>query len=280
MGFDICPQSWVTQSFGCTSYPLEWFRPDCSAQRFHAGLDLGANLGAGVYATRRGRIVANQDPAHWIRQCAAIGGRLVNEPYLGSSAVFLECQEGGRTITIGYGHLDRAAVRPGDLVEVGRLLGGVGTHGASCGTHLHVEVRVDGARQGPPWANILDPGPWLTFAKTKPQEVDDMPNILVTGDQQPDPRHGNGAVYLGVNWPGGPVVYLPSNAVVDAYKAEIRRVGGNPDIQRVSEYVLDDRLEVSAHYARVDPTAWKAELDAIKAAQDATNAKLDALAAK
>ncbi|RTH03511.1 hypothetical protein CSW50_04920 [Thermus scotoductus] len=52
-----------------------------------------------------------------------------------------------------YGHLSRLAVRPGQRVEKGQVLGYVGSTGRSTGPHLHYSVY----RYGSP----LDPRPYL-----------------------------------------------------------------------------------------------------------------------
>lgn len=48
-----------------------------------------------------------------------------------------------------YAHLARIAVRPGQRVEAGARLGGMGSTGRSTGTHLHYEVWVNGRAQNP-----------------------------------------------------------------------------------------------------------------------------------
>lgn len=52
-----------------------------------------------------------------------------------------------------YGHLSRLAVRPGQRVEKGQVLGYVGSTGRSTGPHLHYGVY----RYGSP----VDPRPYL-----------------------------------------------------------------------------------------------------------------------
>lgn len=48
-----------------------------------------------------------------------------------------------------YAHLARVGVRPGQRVELGQTLGGMGSTGRSTGTHLHYEVWVNGRAQNP-----------------------------------------------------------------------------------------------------------------------------------
>lgn len=182
LGFDVLPAATrVTQGFGCTDYNGEWLAPWCGADFFHAGVDLAADdiFGKPVYTTRSGVVVANQDPAHRIVQCAAIGGQVVFEPYLGVNAVVVQVDEDGRRVWMEFGHLNSAAVRPGDRVEVGDVVGYVGTHGASCGSHLHLEVRTDGPWQGVPnhAAAVIDPTSYLMASGGKKMTRDDWAAI-------------------------------------------------------------------------------------------------------
>ncbi len=116
----------VTSYFGMRKNP---FGP---GYEFHDGLDFAAPYGAPVYATGSG-VVARTG---WM---GAYG-----------LAVLLDHAEGYQTL---YGHLSRLAVRPGQRVEKGQVLGYVGSTGRSTGPHLHYSVY----RYGSP----LDPRPYL-----------------------------------------------------------------------------------------------------------------------
>ena len=61
----------------------------------------------------------------------------------------------GYGMTTRYGHLSRIAVRPGQTVRRGDVIGYVGSTGRSTGYHLHYEVLVDGQAVDP-LAYILD----------------------------------------------------------------------------------------------------------------------------
>jgi len=167
MAFDICPAATtVTQSFGDTTFALEWPAPWAAGGFFHAGIDLvGADIDRKpVFATRPGTIVAMDDPVHTIH----IAGQTIEEPFLGPNAVCLMVTEQDRTVFIEYGHLASASVSAGQEVQAGDELGTVGTRGASTGAHLHVEVRTDGPHQQVRTdvrdAAIIDPEPYLTHA--------------------------------------------------------------------------------------------------------------------
>jgi murein DD-endopeptidase MepM/ murein hydrolase activator NlpD len=59
----------------------------------------------------------------------------------------------GSGVYTGYWHLQELAVRRGDRVQPGQLLGRVGSTGLSTGAHLHWELRVNGI--------AVDPLQWL-----------------------------------------------------------------------------------------------------------------------
>ena len=54
-----------------------------------------------------------------------------------------------QTFTTRYGHFSRFAVKLGQHVEQGDLLGYSGSTGASTGPHLHFEIRRNGTPQNP-----------------------------------------------------------------------------------------------------------------------------------
>ena len=53
-----------------------------------------------------------------------------------------------------YGHLSRFAVKPGQVVKRGDVIGYVGSTGRSTGAHLHYEIHANG--------NLLNPLQLLT----------------------------------------------------------------------------------------------------------------------
>lgn len=95
---------------------------------FHNGLDLAAPRGSRVFAARDGRVITAG-----------------NDPVLGLH-VILSHAGGYETL---YGHLDSIAVELDQIVTSGRLLGRVGSTGASTGAHLHFEVRKQGEARDP-----------------------------------------------------------------------------------------------------------------------------------
>jgi murein DD-endopeptidase MepM/ murein hydrolase activator NlpD len=97
--------------------------------RFHPGLDFPAPSGTAVFAARAGRVT-------WAGWWPGGLGNLVSVAH-GS---------GVRTL---YGHLSSVAVRRGQRVTTGSLVGRVGSTGLSTGPHLHFELRVRGGAIDP-----------------------------------------------------------------------------------------------------------------------------------
>ena len=136
----------VSQDFGCTDYAGEWRVNWCPQGRFHSGIDLAANLGQLVYTTRSGVVT------------------VVGINYLGPYAVGIKTDEGPFLV---FGHLNTAAVKVGDRVTAGQVIGACGTRGNSSGPHVHFAARTDAATEDV-WSNrtdtrILDPTPYLTL---------------------------------------------------------------------------------------------------------------------
>jgi murein DD-endopeptidase MepM/ murein hydrolase activator NlpD len=101
---------------------------------FHPGLDYVAGSGVPVVAAGAG----------CVRTAGWDGGGYGN-------LVVLVHRLG---VTSWYAHLSSIAVRPGECVAAGRLLGRVGATGHATGPHLHFEVRVRGAAVDPLTAGL------------------------------------------------------------------------------------------------------------------------------
>jgi murein DD-endopeptidase MepM/ murein hydrolase activator NlpD len=93
----------------------------------HTGQDFAAKIGTPVRAALAG-VVSIEQP-QW-------AGKLVR----------LHHSNG---IETWYAHLSAVAVRPGQRVAAGTVIGAVGNNGNSTGPHLHFEVRVDGSPVDP-----------------------------------------------------------------------------------------------------------------------------------
>lgn len=94
----------------------------------HLGVDLRAAAGERVRAAGSGRVV------------------LAGNFYLSGNSVFIDHGDGVYSM---YFHLSRIAVRKGERVAAGAVIGRAGATGRSAGPHLHFGMRVKGAHVDP-----------------------------------------------------------------------------------------------------------------------------------
>ncbi len=104
----------ITDKFGYRIHPIT------KKRQFHAGIDLSAATGTAIYA-----------PADGVVEYAK--GKGTYGKYL-----LLDHPFGFKT---AYGHLSRFAVKKGDYISKGDIIGYVGNTGRSTGPHLHFEIR-------------------------------------------------------------------------------------------------------------------------------------------
>lgn len=79
---------------------------------------------------------------------AAAGGVVLEVGVHPEYGQTLELDHGSRLTTL-YAHLQRALVKPGDIVKRGQVVAEVGNSGRSTGPHLHFEVLLQGVPQNP-----------------------------------------------------------------------------------------------------------------------------------
>jgi murein DD-endopeptidase MepM/ murein hydrolase activator NlpD len=114
---------WLTGSFGNRADPF-----DGSSKEFHPGIDISTEKGQPVYATAAGVV-----------DSAAFSGDYGNMVVL----------RHGFGLATRYGHLQRFAVKQGQAVRRGDVIGYVGSTGRSTGNHLHYEILANGALLNP-----------------------------------------------------------------------------------------------------------------------------------
>jgi len=119
---------WPTDVREITS-PFGWrIHPVFGSQRFHSGIDIGADYGDAVVAADGGVVIF----ADWM------GGY--------GKAVIIEHGNGVSTL---YAHNSGLLVSEGQRVRKGEIVSRVGSTGYSTGPHLHFEVRQDGTPVNP-----------------------------------------------------------------------------------------------------------------------------------
>ncbi|MEM1132343.1 MAG: M23 family metallopeptidase [Pseudomonadota bacterium] len=112
----------ITSRYGMRRHPILGYK------RMHAGIDFGARHGSPIYA--------------------ATDGVITYAARKGGYGKFVRIKHAGGLGT-GYGHMSRIAVRNGQRVRRGQIIGYVGSTGLSTGPHLHYEVYRNGRTVNP-----------------------------------------------------------------------------------------------------------------------------------
>ena len=119
----------ITSGFGKRYHPV------LKTLRNHTGIDIAAPKGTPIYATADGT-VSRENPGSGYGICV-----LLNHGYSYQTL---------------YAHMSKAAVRPGQKVKRGQLIGYVGSTGMSSGAHLHYEVIKNGQPVNPIYYFYID----------------------------------------------------------------------------------------------------------------------------
>lgn len=118
----------------------------------HEGLDLYAPDGANIYAAADGVV--------------EMAGHPSGHPY--GLQIRLRHEVNGRVFRTIYAHLSKILVRQNDSVKAGDLIGLADNTGNSFGSHLHLTLKIEGARTPGYPAEIVDPLPYLEQATPPP----------------------------------------------------------------------------------------------------------------
>ena len=120
----------ISSPFGVRVHPITGTR------RMHTGTDFRGGMGTPIYAAAGGEVV----------RAGAAGG-------YGNQIVIDHGLVNGVHLATSYSHQSRLAVRRGETVRAGELIGYIGSTGFSTGPHLHFEVYVEG--------RVANPMRWL-----------------------------------------------------------------------------------------------------------------------
>ena len=125
-----------------------------NAYRVHHGLDMVNPTGTSVQAAADGVVVfAGKDSG------TRFGPSTIPNFYGNMVLVKLSRPYRGQDVYYLNGHFDSLAVKEGQAVKEGDLLGKVGMTGTADGPHLHFEVRVGGTT----YAHSRNPALWLRY---------------------------------------------------------------------------------------------------------------------
>ena len=118
-----CPSTrYITSPYGSRYHPVLKYN------RFHAGIDIGAGMGANVIAANAGVVIKAE--------------------YSSSYGNYVVIDHGGGITTL-YAHGSAILVSRGQTVSAGQSILKVGSTGISTGPHLHFEVLVNGSAKNP-----------------------------------------------------------------------------------------------------------------------------------
>ncbi|GGI75077.1 hypothetical protein GCM10007973_09890 [Polymorphobacter multimanifer] len=151
----------LTSAFGMRFHPL------LAYSRMHQGVDFGARHGAPIFAAAAGKV-------------AFVG------PH-GGHGNYIRLQHSGGLAT-AYAHMSRFAVKSGQQVSQGQVIGHVGSTGVSTGPHLHYEVWLKGKPVNPMTLKFIG-GTQLSGRDLNnfQGELSRLRSLAVTGADTPEP---------------------------------------------------------------------------------------------
>jgi len=141
----------LASGFGMRIHPIY------KIAKMHTGLDFTADVGTEIYATGDGVV-------------EAVDSKLSGYGH----HVMIQHGYGFETL---YAHMSRVAVRPGQKVTRGEVIGYVGNSGASTGPHLHYEVIKNGEK--------VDPA-FYFYSDITPEQYEDMLQRAANANQSFD----------------------------------------------------------------------------------------------
>ena len=111
-----------------------------SWSRYHTGLDFRAAYGTPIRAVKSGVVLYAGNSGNWAGNHVAI--------------------KHGDGKTTMSSHMSSIAVRAGETVQAGQVIGRVGETGRAFGAHLHFELYPEGVKYGDVY-KAINPQPWL-----------------------------------------------------------------------------------------------------------------------
>ncbi len=112
----------TTSEFGVRTHPIS------GDLRFHAGIDIAAEMGTDIYA--------------------AFDGEIIEADYDKWNGNHLKIQHDNDIMTV-YCHCEKLNVKKGQKIRAGEVVATVGSTGSSTGPHLHFELRIDNISYNP-----------------------------------------------------------------------------------------------------------------------------------
>jgi murein DD-endopeptidase MepM/ murein hydrolase activator NlpD len=129
----------LASGFGMRIHPIY------KIAKMHTGLDFTADIGTEIYATGDGVVESIES------KYSGYGQHVIINHGFGYESL--------------YAHMSRVAVRPGQKIKRGQIIGYVGNTGTSTGPHLHYEVMKNGEK--------VDPS-FYFYSDITPEQYEDM----------------------------------------------------------------------------------------------------------
>jgi len=157
-----------------SSFKRKRFHPVQKRWKAHRGVDYAAKTGTPVVAAGNGKVV-----------------RATYDKFNGHH-VFLQH---GNGIETKYIHFSKRAVKKGQRVKQGQVIGYVGATGLAAGPHLHYEFLLNGVHRNPRTVKLPDAKPiakkyktaFTALAKKRLQELEGSKNAMLSMvNEQPD----------------------------------------------------------------------------------------------
>lgn len=112
----------ITCNYGMRKHPIT------GVYKLHTGVDIGASRGTKIFAANKGTVITSA--------------------YSTAYGNYVVINHGGGVSTL-YAHMTKRAVKKGDAVTKGDVIGYVGSTGYSTGPHLHFEIIKNGTTINP-----------------------------------------------------------------------------------------------------------------------------------
>ena len=185
----------------------------------HLGIDWAVPVGTPIYAPAEGVVVEGRE-----RPQGSVEGF--------GSWIWIDSQEFiGLDLIFGHVQGDRTAVKAGDRVKAGDLLGYTGNEGTSTGPHLHFETWTAPGRIG---GKAVDPAPYIEQKEQKLATVIDTAGGFPAPYQIKAAGHSGHIVYISPDRTGGG---LPGKPVTKGHVDGLRAAG--LDVACVWQYGKD-----------------------------------------
>ncbi len=134
--------SFIKPVIGYISSNYGWRRhPVFKSRRFHSGVDIAGRNRSSIKAANQGKVIYSGWYGGYGKVVIVDHGTMSQNMYGGRYTK--------KKFSTLYAHMYNTAVKKGDYVRKGQVVGYEGTTGYSTGPHLHFEIRINGKHTNP-----------------------------------------------------------------------------------------------------------------------------------